>query len=270
MPSKSDQRSGWVGTQARDDVNRVAGFLARRDIASLSLAVVPRADVLVLCGSAVLTAIDVAATAFHDGLAHRLVVSGGVGHSTPYLRQVIRENPRYRDVPTDGRPESTIIAEILRVHHGVPDHAIMIEDLSTNCGENAEFSVDLLRKTRLKLRSVLLLQDPTMQRRTHECFRRSLQDATGVRLTSYAPFVPFVPDLDVPGVSDEQGRTVWSLGRFTALILGEVRRLHDDEDGYGPRGAGFIDHVDTPDDVMDAYRRLAVADPHSVRESWRP
>ena len=77
MPSESSQRSGPVGAQAREDANRIAAYLARRDIASLSPAVVPRADVLVLCGSAVLAALDIAATAVHDGVADRLLVSGG-------------------------------------------------------------------------------------------------------------------------------------------------------------------------------------------------
>jgi uncharacterized SAM-binding protein YcdF (DUF218 family) len=270
MPSESSQRSGPVGAQARDDANRIAAYLARRDIASLSPAVVPCADVLVLCGSAVLASIGIAATAFQDGLADRLLVSGGVGHSTPHLRQAVHGDPRYGDVPTDARPESAIIAEILRTHHAVPDAAILIEDGSTNCGENAEFSVDLLKLTALKLRSILLFQDPTMQRRTHECFRRSLRDAAGVRVVSYAPFVPTVPDHDAANVHDGDGRIVWSMRRFMALLLGEMRRLHDDEHGYGPRGTDFIDHVDIPGDVMDAYQRLAGAHPHSVRRAWRP
>ena len=270
VPSESNQRSGPVGAQARADVNRIAAYLARRDVASLSPAVVPHADVLVLCGSAVLAAIDIAATAFQDGLADRLLVSGGVGHSTPHLRQAVREDPRYGDVSTDARPESAIIAEILRRHYAVPDAAILIEAESTNCGENAEFSVSLLKLTPLKLRSVILLQDPTMQRRTHECFRRSLRDASGVRISSYAPFVPTVADLDSRNVNDEDGRAVWSVRRFTALILGEMCRLHDDEHGYGPRGTDFIDHVDIPNDVMDAYLRLAAAHPHSLRQPWRP
>jgi uncharacterized SAM-binding protein YcdF (DUF218 family) len=264
----SDQAPEPPGAPALDDVNRIAAYLARRDIPSLSPALAPRADVLVLCGSAVLAAIDRAATAFHHGLADRLLVSGGVGHSTPYLRRAVRESPRYGDVPTGARPESAIIAEILRRHHDVPDAAILTEDGSTNCGENAQFSVDLLTRASLTLRSVLLIQDPTMQRRTHECFRRSLRDAGSVSILSYAPFVPAVPDLGARNVREE-GRTVWSMRRFTALLLGEMRRLHDDEQGYGPRGAGFIDHVDVPYDVMDAYQRLAGAHPHPVREARR-
>jgi len=221
----------------------------------------PRADVLVLCGSAVLAAIDIAATAFDDGLADRLLVSGGVGHSRPYLRRAVSQDPRYGDVRTEARPESAIIGEILRRHHAVPDDAILIEHESTNCGENAEFSVALLALTPSRWQSVLLLQDPTMQRRTHECFRRSLRSAAGVRVVSYAPFVPTVPDHDATNVHDEDGRAVWSMRRFAALLLGEMRRLYDDEHGYGPEGADFIDHVNIPGDVMDAYRRLAEAHP---------
>jgi hypothetical protein len=63
---------------------------------------------------------------------------------------------------------------------------------------------------------------------------------------------------------------VWSMRRFTALLLGEMGRLHDDEQGYGPRGADFIDHVDIPSDVQDAYQRLAVAHPSKVREASHP
>ena len=41
------------------------------------------------------------------------------------------------------------------------------------------------------------------------------------------------------------------------MILGEVKRLRDDADGYGPRGAGFIGHVAIPAGIEDAWRRLA-------------
>jgi uncharacterized SAM-binding protein YcdF (DUF218 family) len=254
-------------------MNRIAAYLARRDFPSLSPAVVPHADVLVLCGSAVLAAIDLAATAFHDGVVDRLLVSGGVGHSTPYLRQTLAQDPRYNDVPTHARPESAMIADILRSHYTVPDTAILIEDGSTNCGENAKLSVELLERTGGKWRSILLLQDPTMQRRTHECFRRALRDSAGVSISSYAPLIPIVPAIayrDAGDVQDEHGRRVWSMRRFTALLLGEMCRLHDDERGYGPRGADFIDHVDIPSEVMGAYQRLAAAHPHCLREPWRP
>jgi hypothetical protein len=43
--------------------------------------------------------------------------------------------------------------------------------------------------------------------------------------------------------------------------MGEVPRLRDDATGYGPRGRGYIAHVDVPDDVEAAYAELLEAHP---------
>jgi hypothetical protein len=44
--------------------------------------------------------------------------------------------------------------------------------------------------------------------------------------------------------------------RFLALILGEIRRLRDDRDGYGPKGRNFLPHVVIPEPVNESYERL--------------
>lgn len=270
MEGEPGGAAAGIGPEARLDLDRVAAWLARRDVVSLTARDLDPVDVLVLCGSAVLGAVDVAAAAYREGLVAHVLVSGGVGHSTPYLRTALRGNASYGGVPVGARSEAAVIADLLRAHHGVPDDVLLVEEQSTNCGENASCSVEVLRRESWQVRSLLLVQDPTMQRRTHESFRRSLRETPDVRLLSYAPFVPTVPDPGAAGVTDDAGTEVWSMERFRSLLLGEVRRLHDDEHGYGPRGAGFLDHVDVPADVMAAYRRLAATAPGAVRGSWRP
>ena len=37
------------------------------------------------------------------------------------------------------------------------------------------------------------------------------------------------------------------------LRMGEILRLSDDEDGYGPNGKGFIAHVEIPMEVRNAF-----------------
>ena len=255
------------GPDLRDDLERIGRFLARRDVESLD----PdrggrRFDVLVLCGSAVLASLDVASRAFRDGLVDRLLVTGGFGHSTSYLEAALCQHPTYSDVPTAGLPEAAVFAEILQRHLAVPASAVVTETESTNCGENAELSLKVLRSWSRPVSSVLLIQDPTMQRRTHAAFEhRQSEAADPIRVISYAPFIPVVTaggvggnafgDNAVGGEPDESGAT-WTLDRFTSLALGEIRRLNDDEDGYGPRGANFIGHLDIPDDVLTAYRRV--------------
>ena len=192
-------------------------------------------------------------------------MSGGIGHSSEHLHAAVRAHPAYGDVPVDGRSEAAVLAEILHRHLGVPTEAVTTEEESTNCGENGAFSVRHLRRWP-DVRSVVVVQDPTMQRRTHAVFERALAHGPEVTLTSFAPFVPHV---GTDAVGDETGTSVWTLDRFTSLALGEVRRLRDDEDGYGPRGAGFIEHVDIPDDVLAGYERLRAEHPDAVRPTWR-
>ncbi len=41
-----------------------------------------------------------------------------------------------------------------------------------------------------------------------------------------------------------------------ALLLGELPRLQDTPEGYGPRGKDFISHVTFPPEIRDAWRQL--------------
>lgn len=227
------------------DLDLIGGYLARRDAG----ADIEPADVLVLCGSAVLATVAVVADLWHRRVAPRIVVTGGVGHSTEHLRAIVS------GVPTTGRSEAAILADLLVRDHDVPAEVVLLEEAATNCGENARFTLDLLGPGR---RALLVVQDPTMQRRTHASFEHLAGPGTEIR--SLAPFVP----------TAAARAGVWTDERFTSLALGEVRRLRDDELGYGPRGTGFIGHVDVPGEVLAAYDRLAADRPDAVRGAWRP
>jgi hypothetical protein len=255
-----------VRPEAAEQLGTIAGFLARRDVPSLDRGPTGQAfDVLVLCGSAVLQSLDLAAGAFHDGVVGDLLVTGGIGHSTAYLYEAVRAHPTFSDVATGSRTEAAVLAEILQRHLDVPGSAIVTEQEATNCGENAALSLRTLAR-RGGVSSVLLVQDPTMQRRTHAGFDRH-QETTGsaLEVVSYAPFVPVVTARGAgPGGPD--GRPVWTLDRFVSLALGEVRRLVDDGHGYGPRGRGFIGHVDVPPDVVEGYRRLRASVPVAIAD----
>lgn len=49
---------------------------------------------------------------------------------------------------------------------------------------------------------------------------------------------------------------MWEIERYLQLLMGEIPRLTDDADGYGPRGKNFIAHVDIPDEVKSAFEEL--------------
>ncbi len=96
-----------------------------------------------------------------------------------------------------------------------------------------------------------------MQLRTWASFRRVWEDRPEVRFINYPAFVPLLEaragalayqQPDVPGL--------WKMERFLSLVLGEIPRLRDDAEGYGPHGRGYIVHMDIPDEARDAYFRL--------------
>ena len=49
---------------------------------------------------------------------------------------------------------------------------------------------------------------------------------------------------------------MWSMEHYLSLLLGEVERLRDDANGYGPNGADYIAHVDIPAKVEIAAQFL--------------
>jgi uncharacterized SAM-binding protein YcdF (DUF218 family) len=228
------------------DEDLIARWLARRDPIDRPV------DRIVLMGSAVIESVEVAAEA-HRVLAAPIVVSGGIGHSTQFLDEAVRR--RGLGLGTD-RPESHVFRELL-LRYGVPDAEIVVEDRSTNCGQNAARTRELISRPQ----TLLLIQDPTMQRRTHACVERSFSDLPGTTLISHAPVIPWIgPDhvSAAPGAPE-----IWSRERFVSLLLGEVHRLSPDV--YGPHGRNFIDHVEVPAEVLAAYNRLVATHPESDR-----
>ena len=101
-----------------------------------------------------------------------------------------------------------------------------------------------------------------MQRRTFETFSYSWkQQNRDCQFTNWPVFKPkLVMTHAGVKITGAQVPGVWDLDRYISMILGEIKRLHDDEFGYGPKGAGFISHVEIPEKVITAWHRL-LADP---------
>ncbi len=213
-------------------------------------------DAIILAGNAVIPTID-AACRLAANSEMPLVLSGGIGHSTTFLYAAIAQHPTYNTLPTTGRPEAAILADIARHFWNVAPERIHIESRSTNCGENAAFSRDLLAAKGLQPQHLIVVQDPTMQRRTLATFSRVYQDQPAIpQWVSYPGVVPevYADDRSLHFVGGDKG--LWPMERYLSLILGEVPRLRDDEKGYGPGGKDFIVHVDIPQHIEQAWQLL--------------
>ncbi|MCU6666772.1 YdcF family protein [Silvania hatchlandensis] len=235
-------------------VNTVGSWLAETDFDPTQPA--PQAEGVVLAGNAVIPTIDTACRLAAE-LAVPLLISGGIGHSTTFLYAAIARHPHYNRVRTTGKAEATILAEIAREFWHIPPERVLVEDQSTNCGENARFSWSLMQHHPLPAKRVIVVQDPTMQRRTMATFARVCRDAPAApKWISQPGIVPQLQNSEDGLVFSEGGEGLWPVERYLSLVLGELPRLRDDINGYGPAGRDFIVHVSIPAEVEAAWQVL--------------
>lgn len=280
-------------------VNTVARFLAHAEIESAAGVTAfydsqPQPpsghDIIALCGSAILFLADEVLSLLSSPAYCRernrqiiLVLTGGVGHSTRYLYDAIRRHPKYHVLANEisGKPEARIFEMIARRCYGLSPNSrespyVIVEDRSTNCGANAHETKEMLDAMTLYTpRSVLVVQDPTMSRRTAAAFQHEYSDLRELapKVIAWPTFVPVVVakpgqqgddvaaclEFSGEGPTGERKDGLWDMRRYLDLLIGEIPRLRDDETGYGPRGKGFIAHVDIPEEVEEAWRVLSTA-----------
>ena len=77
----------------------------------------------------------------------------------------------------------------------------------------------------------------------------------GIRIINYATYQAEVIKQDGQLRFKDEIWGMWNMDHYVELLLGEIQRLRDD--GYGPKGKGFIAHVDIPEDVEAAFAQLS-------------
>lgn len=259
------------------DMNVLAAFLGRRDVAELSQDALEarfgfaRADVMALVGGSILAGGDVMAQAMRAGVAHAYAIVGGVGHTTQDFREKVRELcPDLRFA--DDACEADVFAAYLRSHHGL--EVDLLERRSTNCGNNITFLRDLLAERGMRCRSLILVHDASMQLRVEAVARKELPDVVPVSYACHAARVVAAKGAAGDPLAqlryEDEPWGMWAPGHYLSLLMGEIPRLRDDAAGYGPNGRDYLVHVDIPDDVLAAFARLSEAFPESVRVARRP
>ena len=215
------------------NINILAGFLGVRDVAELSPAALTHAcgygcaDVMALFGGSILCGGDVLAEAMRAGVARKYVIVGGAGHTTNALRGLM--HALYPDLETADMPEARLFNEYLGRKYGL--QADFLECASTNCGNNITYLLELLDRKGISPETIILTQDASMQRRMDAGLRLHAPD---VRIINYAAYAAqaVVQDGELRFATDITG--MWDMERYLSLLLGEIPRLRDDEQGYGP------------------------------------
>ena len=111
--------------RAASAANIIGYFLARRDIDELSQEAMqaqigqPQADVLIAFGGMIPHGCDIVARSFQRGLAKRLLLVGGIGHTTEVVRAAYKD--RVPELDVEGRAEADIMADYLKLCYGIED-----------------------------------------------------------------------------------------------------------------------------------------------------
>ena len=126
-----------------------------------------------------------AADLYLEGLAPRLVFTGGVSGWTQGLYQT---------------SEAQAFAQAA-LKKGVPQEAILMEEKATHTGENIRCSKALLQSRNLPCRRLILVQKPYMERRTYATCKRVWPEpeiqVTSPRLTFEDYPLPWLPMSEV-------------------------------------------------------------------------
>ena len=183
--------------------------------------------ILVLCSHDKRVA-ETGAELFLQGWAPLLIYAGGLGSVT-------------REMWTE--PEADQFAKVA-IAMGVPSERILIENRSTNTGENILFTKGLLTEYGIDPERFIVVQKPYMERRSFATFKKVWPEKE-VLVTS--PRVSFEEYLD--GYSNE----ALSTDDVISIMVGDLQRikLYPDK--------GFQIHQPIPDDVWSAYEELVRA-----------
>jgi uncharacterized SAM-binding protein YcdF (DUF218 family) len=165
---------------------------------------------------------------FLEEWAPLLIFAGGLGSVT---RRMWTE------------PEADQFAKIA-VAMGVPSERILVENKSTNTGENILFTRQLLAEKQIDPQQFILVQKPYMERRSFATFRKVWPEKE-VLVTS--PRVSF--DEYLGGYANEE----LSKDDVISIMVGDLQRIKL----YAEKG--FQIHQEVPHDVWSAYEELVRA-----------
>jgi uncharacterized SAM-binding protein YcdF (DUF218 family) len=190
--------------------------------------------ILVLCSHDQRVA-ERGAQLFLAGWAPLLIFSGGLGRITRGMWS---------------EPEADQFARIAR-GMGVPREKILVENRSTNTGENVLFTRRLLAEERLSPRKFMLVQKPYMERRSYATFRKLWPEKEVLVTSAPVSFAEYLDNYTNPELTGDN---------VISIMVGDLQRIRV----YPEKGFQIAQEI--PDEVWAAYEELVRAgyDQHLV------
>lgn len=184
-------------------------------------------DCILVLGSHDLRVAERAADIYLEGYAPLILFSGGLGNFTKKL-WTASEAEKFA---------------CIALEKGVPDEDVLIENKSSNTGENILFSRKLLQEKGIPIHRFILVQKPYMERRSYATIKKQWPEPE-VRVAS--PLLSFedYPNEEMP------------MDSVINIMVGDLQRIME----YPAKGFQIPQEV--PEDVLAAYKELIDAGYH--------
>jgi uncharacterized SAM-binding protein YcdF (DUF218 family) len=193
----------------------------------LNHALAPSDAILVLCSHDMRVA-ERGAQLQLDGWAPLLIFSGGLGSITRSLWQ---------------EPEADQFAKVAE-SMGVPRERILVENKSTNTGENVLFTRRLLEERGMAIDRIIVVQKPYMERRSYATFRKVWPEKDPIVTSPQVTFDEYLQTYSNESLTVDD---------VISIMVGDTQRIRV----YAEMG--FQIPQEMPTDVWDAYERLVDA-----------
>ncbi len=193
-----------------------------------------KSDCILALGSHDLRVAERAAELYLQGWAPLVIMSGGLGNFT-------------QDMWTEKEADKFAAIAIER---GVPADAILIENKSSNTGENILFTQKLLHEKGLDPQSFIVVQKPYMERRSYATFKKHWTDKKLIVTSPQLSFEELIRPM------------IFLLKKLINILVGDLQRIKL----YPEKG--FQIYQEIPSEVWSAYERLVSLgfDKHLVKE----
>lgn len=178
-------------------------------------------DCILVLGSHDKRVAERGAELYLEGFAPFILFSGGLGRLTQDLWR---------------QTEADLFAGIA-MEMGVPKEAILIENRSTNTGENILFSQQVLKEKGMDPERFIVIQKPYMERRSFATFKKHWPEKEMLVTSPQIPFEDYATE-EIP------------LERVINIMVGDLQRIK-----LYPQ-MGFQIYQEIPKDVWSAYERL--------------
>jgi uncharacterized SAM-binding protein YcdF (DUF218 family) len=165
---------------------------------------------------------------FKEDWAPLVIFSGGLGAITKQLWT---------------EPEADRFAR-LAIAAGLPKEKVIIENRSSNTGENIRFTKQLLAELGLELQKFIVVQKPYMERRSFATFRKWWPEKDVIITSPQIGFDEYLASYTNSALSPTE---------VVSIMVGDLQRIRI----YPARGFQIEQHI--PAEVLAAYDELVAA-----------